>query len=608
MSVAAVAPWQSDPHWAALINQFAVSMAQYQQYLATEESVAEVVHHFAGQFRAIANGVRDGLPATQEPEQHQHIRSVAALWELVHLCFFQSEATHGRILDGLAQWSASHFEALLPQLQRLTEVVNEGLEAPQNLPQYWPLMLKFAATGQYEHVAEMVEMHTEFLSRDSVGHQLRQTQRVVLDRPAYPDLTADAASQWKTQVTHLLQSASRVREIPDGLLQLLRLFTWAPAALRTLKALKLESAQLFVALLLYRQPQATIDEFEPALEVLDQQGIDFVDGIDPCIRACLLRDASELVQAAEPLMPLKVFSVHFMHLLKVIPLEGWDSFQQDLEETTIQYAETLASVKQQAIVAAYYQTCACGDEDLNEEAQQRVADVIQQSLNTNTDTAALKAVQICRQLRLHEFACAICQNVAQLHKDEGALEAAVMWFLEGKDTISASQIADQIMFDYAKARLGVPVAELDPDDVFLHVYSDGGDLDRLQCVALLKQMLVLRDANKLTDAAKLLQMLLIDRPIIPKWFWALVLLDSVPMLEARQLAVDAEGTLTLMQCLEELEMSHRRDEFVRILTEDCANAKIKQLDSTMQAVAEGKLKKIRMALVRNLARAHLAAS
>lgn len=144
------------------------------------------------------------------------------------------------------------------------------------------------------------------------------------------------------------------------------------------------------------------------------------------------------------------------------------------------------------------------------------------------------------------FSFRILQIRGMTHVSRGQLSAAASWFIRGNDVRRLNGIADQLLDSYIYK------------GEFANIDSIAGLLENSPTVAgrLLyatkhREFHKLRQEGDDAAAARLLGQLLAGGAA-PKRYWAALLWDAVPLLEAPTLVLGVEDTQALMSAMEEL--------------------------------------------------------
>ncbi|KAJ3286138.1 Nucleoporin nup85 [Borealophlyctis nickersoniae] len=218
-----------------------------------------------------------------------------------------------------------------------------------------------------------------------------------------------------------------------------------------------------------------------------------------------------------------------------------------------------------------------------------------------------KVLSFCRMHGMETERRQIHKAVAHQRYREGRLGEAVMDYVEAGEHRRVAAIVDKLLDayvlrgDYAWR----DVAKAVPRRALY-------DNDRLSFLSHYLNFHELHNAKRFPEAAeKLVE--LFTSGAAPKRFWPTLLLDALPLLEWKhEVVVGVENTYELMRCLEEIITSHRKGEYLALLagkenpdtrTDAGAGGVAEGVGEDWIQKAEKMLQVVRLALVRNLARA-----
>lgn len=171
----------------------------------------------------------------------------------------------------------------------------------------------------------------------------------------------------------------------------------------------------------------------------------------------------------------------------------------------------------------------------------------------------------------------INNNMGELKERQGMNGQAIEYFLEAQQLIKVERIVDRILQDYWTK------GKLNASDVVQNLPQSGEVTDKLIFLKRYGDFHGHYASKDFSKAARVLVEILTINPA-PKNFWPTVLVDAIPLLEAEDVLFSTSDTHELMRCLEEVLTSSRRGDFMR-------------------GAKEQELELVRLALVRNLARA-----
>ncbi|RKO83751.1 Nup85 nucleoporin-domain-containing protein [Blyttiomyces helicus] len=203
----------------------------------------------------------------------------------------------------------------------------------------------------------------------------------------------------------------------------------------------------------------------------------------------------------------------------------------------------------------------------------------------DSDLKARKLLSFCRRHNLEAAALGIHRIIAHDRYRAGRMAEAVVHYAEAKEYRKVAAIADQLLESYIETNdmQWSIVARAVPQEALF-------ENDRLSFLYRYDEFHALYKDGKSKEAASLLSLLFASESA-PRRFWTTLLVDAIPLLEAEEALFSKDETLELMRCLEEVESSHRREEYLLHCKED-----------TFESV-EKKMDVVRFALVRNLAKA-----
>ncbi|EDQ87215.1 uncharacterized protein MONBRDRAFT_33392 [Monosiga brevicollis MX1] len=222
-------------------------------------------------------------------------------------------------------------------------------------------------------------------------------------------------------------------------------------------------------------------------------------------------------------------------------------------------------------------------------------------------SAVRKSMALARKHGLDITAKRIAICEAKRRQNSGQLDVAVQYFFEAGDLDAVTRIADAMLRTYAAT------GELDPTDLAQRLGPAVLQSERLTFIAKYKEALALIAEMHYEQAANILINVLSKSTMAPRWLHLHVLLDMLPILEQPDIVFDAEQTQTLMQCLQEVELSHNLREYTRYLLakQPCHGEEGEKLDEDWDKIPLDQLRTqlatllepLRLALARNLARA-----
>uniref|UniRef100_UPI00398ECCF6 nuclear pore complex protein Nup85-like n=1 Tax=Pristiophorus japonicus TaxID=55135 RepID=UPI00398ECCF6 len=164
------------------------------------------------------------------------------------------------------------------------------------------------------------------------------------------------------------------------------------------------------------------------------------------------------------------------------------------------------------------------------------------------------------------------------------LGSALSWSVRAKDSFFATLISDRLLQDYCIK------GSFSDFDLISNLGSSMLLSDRLTFLGKYCEFHKLYGETQFAEAAKLLLSLMTAR-IAPRSFWMTLLLDSLPLMEQKEVIFSTEQTYVLMHCLEDVTTGEAESD-----SETRAVGGEDEVETT-------KLGLLRLAFTRNLAKA-----
>ncbi|KAJ8939055.1 hypothetical protein NQ318_007686 [Aromia moschata] len=157
-----------------------------------------------------------------------------------------------------------------------------------------------------------------------------------------------------------------------------------------------------------------------------------------------------------------------------------------------------------------------------------------------------KIVYEAKQRNLNHIAQSVSKAQGVISMNHGRLGNALTWALRSQDGPFTSFLADKFLKEYIKS------GTLVSSDILEHLGSWILASDRLIFLGKFYEFHKLYQDKDYRGAANILTSLLSSK-IIPKYFWSVLLLDTIPLLESEELVFSSNDTFTIMHCVEEKE-------------------------------------------------------
>eukprot|EP00045_Choanoeca_perplexa_P013253 m.149392 g.149392 ORF g.149392 m.149392 type:complete len:622 (-) comp16293_c1_seq1:54-1919(-) len=573
------------------------AVADAQQQGQKRLDVPSTLQHSA-QYRAILRSTLTSLQAKRtpalasRPDQSlaQELQALEMTWHLMEIFFLRSSLIINNgsyIIMDLLEWVQTHCTRVD---ERLAGVLQAGGKFEDH-PDFWTCVAQFICQGRMRESAELLQLHSDHVAKPegTIGRLVDLIKRMPL--LAQGVSIADFQSVW-----HAWQQLCQSR---------LAAFSSNPNALRICELLAGQVTnygrlglvtwlEQLVADLLLRSPLIKLYDLEEVI-ASDPPRLAGQAQLDFDIQLAVIKQ-----EPAELLVKLKQrFPTFWLpaHVADVLSHSGW--FDSEGENSTSRrheylrgYAASLLDHPKLWQSGAAYMA-SIGEFEL-------LATALEQQ-GTRTFADCRKVLHACKTYGLGDTAAAICQHHGVASLAEGQVQTAINWFLQADDIHAVTRVADGMLASY------VNTGELDVSDVTGNLGAAVLRNERMTFIDKYKEVHALITQEQYRQAAEILINILSRSTMAPKWFHIHVLVDALPLLEQDALVFNVDETHTLLQCLQEVELSHNLTDYVQKLIPESGAA-----PSADDRVRKEKLAAIvaplRLALSRNMARALLTRS
>eukprot|EP00743_Colponemidia_sp_Colp-15_P007275 GILK01007857.1.p1 GENE.GILK01007857.1~~GILK01007857.1.p1 ORF type:complete len:688 (-),score=125.40 GILK01007857.1:886-2910(-) len=527
--------------------------------------------------------------SSDEKDQLDLIGILSTVWHLCEIFFIQQPSI---VTLQLMEWLQTHYAGP----DRFNELISQ--EQPELDADYWTAMYKLVLQGRAADAIELLSRHSQaqLIDDDTIaGNVFTAVQDVLASMPHY--LLTDSISEftdnfheWRAHVKEL-QNDSRVRAESE-LITLVNILTGDTSIIRALSDSWLDH---LVAELLFVNPTLKSFEIQYKLSsiVSDHEGTTPLRQLDHILLAIMDFDVHKTLALCSHLAD----SWFLCHLTDLLFHSGHiDAYKLDTgmdirEHFMFAYASSLVSINMWEVAVVYLSNCpVSGRSGLGELVTRQPLD---------SDRKALQLLHICGQHQLHEEGKLICNVMGSKYLRKKRYAQAIFWLLRGQSSSRVGEISEKLLEEFLQHG-----STEDIDSVVDGVGTDvvlSGKLTFLTHYRQLKQIQqelaefstkqltteLQAQMDDLSVVAGQLLVQLIARGIAPKRFWGTLLFQSVPLLEGATVVLGFEDTTLLMQSLQTITTSYRKDEYLLDVDQD-------QIDV------------IRLALVRNLSRAVVA--
>ncbi|EGD74879.1 hypothetical protein PTSG_07107 [Salpingoeca rosetta] len=533
--------------------------------------------------------LRDATALTTSPNANvseQEAQRIAAMYRCWHLCdifFTRGDSISkmgGFVLGELLKWSAEHFAEADRHRLDLVRCKSNFDEHPS----FWPAVVHLVCQGRMKEASQLLQLHSRYPRDEMVTNAVRTVEELTRRMPVYHPGTSrtEFMGKWQTWHKHVLD---RTADITDPHLALIaRLFKGDDDAFQTLiDKYRMHWMEVLIARILFTAPTIVLVDMHAHLQAAAERCA-WVDEYD-LLSVVISGDAHTVLEQARDEFGTCMFSVH---LLIFLSQTNWlaDGAEQDAEYYLLEYGQEFID-QHNWTGAGSYLSSRCGEEGLRRLEKKLL------SVTMRTEKCATQVWRCCLQYHLNAAAAQVCRVFGQKLQREGKPVSAITWFIRGGATDELTRsLADDVLLRYARTH---DAAELAVAQQFTQA---AGRCQRLQFAAKYKDICDHVQSGNFAHASGAVIEILTETTLAPKWFWVHVLIDMLPLLEHDDVLFSSFDTRSLIQCLEEVELSHCRDEYMQTIAH-------KYMKRSRARNAEDEVEKIRMALARNLARSLL---
>eukprot|EP00730_Choanoeca_flexa_P008422 TRINITY_DN12484_c3_g1_i10.p1 TRINITY_DN12484_c3_g1~~TRINITY_DN12484_c3_g1_i10.p1 ORF type:complete len:630 (+),score=145.25 TRINITY_DN12484_c3_g1_i10:62-1951(+) len=557
----------------------------------------------SARYRATLRSTLDSLHRLTQAQQleyaafRQELQAMERSWHLMEIFFLRSTVLISQgsyIIMDLLEWVQTHYTRVN---ERLSAVLQAG-GAFEDHPDFWLCVAQFICQGRMKESAELLQLHSQHTANPdgSIGRLVDLIKRMPLLSSGMS--IADFQSVWQAW-QQLCQSRLGSLTAVDGadadahhICELLagQVDDYARFGLTSW-------FEGLVAQLLLTSPLVKLYDLEGIIIAEPPQLTEVGAEKDYAIHLAVVKqEPVELLNRLKERFPTYWLPAHVSHLLAHT---GWldvsgaagDGAQSTtadgLAEGYIKrYAASLVDHPKLWQTGLSYLASLGATEALEAALRNRAADSF---------TAARKVLHACKQYHLEQTALDICQQYGQRSLESGQTQTALAWFLQANDIDAITRISDDMLHQY------VSTGQLDPTDVTGNLGSAVLRNERLTFIDKYKEVHSLIQDQQHRQAAEILINILSRSMMAPKWFHIHVLIDALPLLEQPALVFNVDETHTLLQCLQEIELSHNLDDYIEQLIPKQEAASPRARETKLQAIVAP----LRLGLARNLARALL---
>lgn len=550
----------------------------------------------------------------QMAEQCQLLYKMELLLGLTEIIFVDSRPG-SLVLGQLVCWVRLHFPGCTEQM---VQVMAD--DQPSDHPLYWKAVYGLACQGRLSDARQLLQQHP--LSHTDPFTAMEEILRKMPTYQVYGGVSeAEFLLRWQhwqaecenrlhrgefTAWSHLGKLAEILCGNAPAILSVTNLSceggpgggSWVPH---------------LVATLLYTQPNIKLHRLHGAALRAIADCRDKLSALDSLLLAAIEGDAMQVVRGCQQSLDNMWLSAHLTDLLYHALTAQHQSHQSlaALRDSLVQeYALELADHPSLWQVGVIYLDYCGGDVD-GEPCP--LTTMVLERVPLTSDAKAHKVINMATQRNLDQVVVGVCRVMGRSSSREGRLAAAIWWGVRAKDAAFTSHIAHQVLQRYLSS------GEFQSSALLLDHLGPAMLLsDTLTFLGKYREFHSLYQQGEYKRAGDLLVTLIASK-LAPQYFWPVLLLDALPLLQepggdagegGTGLLVSGEGdvvlssthTYELMYCLNTvMERLKTNDKGELSLDSSCPAA-----DSGLVRAFQQREEELRSRLTHNLARAIVA--
>ncbi|XP_012258938.2 nuclear pore complex protein Nup85 [Athalia rosae] len=465
--------------------------------------------------------------------------NVECVWHLTEILYI--DVVPGDVIvPQLLEWVRFHFPSR--ELMATEILVKKKICAELDNIYYWEAVIGCALHGKLETVRSLFALHSK---ADSPA--FNAAENTLRTMPVYNVYGGYSINEFNMRWKHWqLDLSSRIESktfSSDRNLELImRLVVGEESVLWEFSKYTEAWYELLAARLFYSAPCSK----QPELARLANQIAEKSKAgrhLDHVILALMESDLHQVIKEIQHMSDNGWFAAHLTNLLyNCGRLDIMDKHQMNVtsqlhESLILDYATTLMghhSLWQCG--ASYFEHCPT-------QGLTRLQTLLQ-SIPLGSEARVNKIIDIACEKNMNNVVISICKIQGMKCIRQGRLGNALGWALKAQDGAFATYVADQFLQNYADT------GELQCQDLLENLGNCMLISDRLTFLGKYCEFHQLYGLGEFKDAAILLVSLLVSN-LTPRYFWTILLIDAIPLLEAEDVILSSDDTYELLQSVEE---------------------------------------------------------
>ncbi|CAL7936069.1 unnamed protein product [Xylocopa violacea] len=464
-----------------------------------------------------------------------HIECVWHLTEILYIDVVPGDV----ILPQLLEWIKFHFPSR--ELMAVKILAQKTIGADLEHPNYWEAVIGCALHGKLDLVRALLALHSK---ADHPAFVI--AENILKTMPIYNVYGGYSINEftmrwkhWQLDLRANLDNKAFITE--PNLEEIMKLIVGEQEMLCKFAQYTDEWYELLAAKLFYTSPCCKQPELSHHANNLFKTW-QANKPSDNAIRALMESNLHLVIREIQYMGDNGWFAAHLVDLLytcgklKILDKDQIEVSSQLHESLILEYGTTLMG---------HHSLWQCGASYLIHCPIQGLArlELLLQSLPMESEARVNKILDIARDNKMDHIVTSICKIQGMKSIKQGRLGNALAWALKAQDSGFVTYIADQFLKHYAEH------GKLECRDLLENLGFCMMASDRLTFLGKYCEFHQMYGIGEFKEAASLLVSLLVSN-LTPKYFWSILLLDAIPLLEAKDVILSSSDCFELLRCVE----------------------------------------------------------
>ncbi|XP_017885657.1 nuclear pore complex protein Nup85 [Ceratina calcarata] len=509
---------------------------------------SELLKH-SKRYRSILRACIESLQDSRDsclPETRESVENFLTIFYQVEWVWHLTEILYVDTLPGdvvlpqLLEWISFHFPSKEMAAAKILSRKTIGAELEHQ--NYWEAAIGCAMHGKLDLLRGLLALHSKadhpaFVAADGILKLM----------PVYNVYGGYSVNEfvvrWKHWQMDLMSNLNGKLFAVDGELEIvIKLISGHQETLCQLADHTDAWYELLAAKLLYNSPCCKQPELCRHVDSFSNIWYKDRSPSDKAILALMETNLSVAIKEIQSMGDNGWFAAHLVDLLytcgrlSILDKDQLEVSSQLHESLILEYGSTLTS---------HHSLWQCGISYLTHCPTQGLArlEILLQSLPMGCEARVNKILDVARDNKLDHIVTSICKIQSTNSMKRGRLGNALAWALKAKDGGFVTYIADQFLKHYAEH------GKLECKDLLENLGFCMMASDRLTFLGKYCEFHQMYGIGEFKEAASLLVSLLVSN-LTPKYFWSILLLDAIPLLEAKEVIFSSGDCFELLRCVE----------------------------------------------------------